>query len=43
METDERISALERRIAEYDTLVGRLIAYARSTAKGRLFLKVLGL
>lgn len=43
METDERLSALEKRLEAYDTLVGRLIAFARTSAKGRLLLKALGL
>jgi hypothetical protein len=43
MDTDERISRLEERLAAYDTLVGRLITFARTSAKGRLFLKALGL
>ena len=43
MDTDERIAALERRLAEYDTLIGRLIAYARLTKGGRLLLKAVGL
>jgi hypothetical protein len=42
METDERVAALERRLAEYDELVARLKEYARLTAGGRLLLKVLG-
>lgn len=43
MDTEERISALEERLAAYDTLAGRLIAFARTTARGRLLLKALGL
>jgi hypothetical protein len=43
METEERLTALEAKLAAYDTLVGRLIAFARTSAKGRLLLKALGL
>lgn len=42
MDTDERISALEARLAEYDRLISRLIAYARLHPSGRLMLKMLG-
>jgi uncharacterized coiled-coil protein SlyX len=43
METEERISALETKLAAYDVVIGRLIAYARTTIKGRLLLRALGL
>jgi hypothetical protein len=43
MDADERLAALEARLTAYDTLVGRLITFARATAKGRLLLKALGL
>jgi hypothetical protein len=41
--TQERLTALEARIAAYDTLVAKLIAHARTTAKGRFMLMCLGL
>jgi hypothetical protein len=43
MDTDERIAVLEQRLAAYDTLVGKLIAYARTTTKGKIMLAMLGL
>jgi uncharacterized coiled-coil protein SlyX len=42
METDERISALEARLAEYDQLVARLKAFAALSRTGRMLLKVIG-
>ena len=42
MDTDERLSRLESRLAEYDRLISALKAYARLTAGGRLLLKSLG-
>lgn len=41
--TQERLTELERRIAAYDSLVAKLIAHARTTAKGRFMLMLLGL
>jgi hypothetical protein len=43
MQTDERITALEKRLEEYDRLVARLKVYARITPTGRLLLKALGI
>ena len=43
MDTDERISELERKLAFYDSLVNRLVAYAKLSPKGRLMLKFLGI
>jgi uncharacterized coiled-coil protein SlyX len=43
MTTDERLSQLEAKIAEYERLIGKLKEYARLTPGGRLMLKVLGL
>jgi len=43
MTAEQRLKMLEMRLALYDTLVDKLMAYARLTAKGRLMLKALGL
>lgn len=43
METEDRLAALEAKLAAYDTLIARLVKFAQSTPKGRLMLKVLGL
>lgn len=43
MDTEDRIAALEARLAAYDTLVARLVRFAQASAKGRLLLKGLGL
>lgn len=43
MDTDERLSALERKLEAYDRLIAKLTAYARLTQGGRALLKVLGL
>jgi hypothetical protein len=43
VDAEERIALLEQRIEQYDSLVIRLVAYARTTAKGRMMLKLLGL
>jgi hypothetical protein len=42
MDTEERLTELEAKLAEYDRLLERLKAYARLTPTGRLMLKVLG-
>ena len=42
MDTEERISLIEKKIETYDNLVARLVAYAGTTKKGRLLLAVLG-
>jgi hypothetical protein len=43
MDTEERLSRLEAKLAEYDGLIARLKAYARLTPTGRILLKTLGL
>jgi len=43
MTTDQRIKMLEMRLALYDTLVDKLMTYARLTKGGRVMLKALGL
>lgn len=40
---EERVRFLEERLANYDTLIGKLIAYARLTKAGRVMLRGLGL
>lgn len=42
MTTDERVTALEKRLAEYDELIRRLTTLARVLPKGRLILKAIG-
>jgi len=42
MTTDERLSLLERKLAEHDRLIAKLVAYAKLTPGGRLLLKALG-
>lgn len=42
MDTEERLSQIETKLAEYERLIERLKAYARLTPTGRMFLKVLG-
>lgn len=42
MDTEERLSRLEAKLAEYDRLIGALTAYARLTPVGRLLLKIVG-
>lgn len=43
MDTEERLSRIESRLAEHDRLIERLINYAKLTPAGRVVLKVLGL
>jgi len=43
MDTEERLSALERKLESYDALLAKLKAYARLHPAGRLLLKGLGL
>lgn len=43
MDTEERLSRIESRLAEHDRLIERLISYAKLTPAGRVVLKVLGL
>ena len=43
MDTDERITQLEKRLEKYDRLVEKLVAFARLSPAGRLVLKGLGL
>lgn len=42
METEERLSKLEEKLAEYDKLIDRLKQFARLSPTGRALLKVLG-
>lgn len=42
MNTEERLSRLEEKMAEYETLIAKLKAYAALTPAGRMLLKVLG-
>lgn len=42
MDTDERLSRLERRLDGHDQLIAKLKAYARLFPAGRLILKALG-
>ncbi len=42
-DTEERLSALERKLAEHEALIAKLAAYARLTPAGRLILRVVGL
>jgi uncharacterized coiled-coil protein SlyX len=41
-DTEERLSKLEEKLAEYDRLIAGLKAYARLTPAGRVLLKALG-
>lgn len=43
MNTEERLSALETKLAEHEKLITKLRAYAVLTPGGRMILKVLGL
>jgi hypothetical protein len=43
MDNDERLALLESKVAAHETLICKLVAYAQTTAKGRLVLKLLGL
>lgn len=43
METEERLEKLEKRMAELDALLAKVIAAARAYPAGRLALKILGL
>lgn len=42
MTTEERLSRLETKVAEYESLIGKLKAYAALTPGGRMLLKILG-
>lgn len=42
MDTEERLTKLEAKLAEYDRLITALKAYAKLTPTGRILLKVLG-
>jgi uncharacterized coiled-coil protein SlyX len=42
VDTDERLSRLESRLAEHDDLIAKLIVYAQLTPAGRMILKILG-
>jgi uncharacterized coiled-coil protein SlyX len=41
-DTDERLSALETRLAELENVLDRLKKYARLTPTGRVLLKIVG-
>ena len=43
MDNDERLALLEKKVAEHESLIVLLVAYARTTAKGRMVLKLLGI
>lgn len=43
MDTEERLSALERQVHEHEAIIAKLAAYARLTPVGRAVLKVIGL
>jgi uncharacterized coiled-coil protein SlyX len=43
MDTDQRLERLEKRLAELDALLARLVAVARAHPAGRVLLKMLGL
>lgn len=43
MDNEERIAVLERKVAEHESLIVLLVAYARTSVKGRMMLKLLGL
>jgi hypothetical protein len=43
VDTDERLALLEKKIADHETLVQKLIMLAAMTPKGRLILKTLGI
>ena len=42
MDTDERLSRLESKLAEHDDLIQKLVIYAQLTPTGRMILKILG-
>lgn len=41
MNTEERLSRLEEKMAEHETLIAKLKAYAALTPTGRMLLKIL--
>lgn len=43
MDNDERIALLEKKVAEHESLIVLLVAYAKTTPKGRMVLKLLGI
>jgi hypothetical protein len=43
MDTEERVTLLEQKLADHDRLIGKLIAYARLTPSGRMILALLGI
>lgn len=43
METEERLSALEAKLREYDRLIEKLKVFAKLSPTGRLLLKAIGL
>lgn len=42
MDAEERIALLEQKVAAHESLIMKLVAYAQTTPKGRLMLKLLG-
>lgn len=43
MDNDERLALLEEKVAQHESMIVLLVAYARTTAKGRMVLKLLGI
>ncbi len=43
MDSDERLALLEKKVAQHESLIVLLVAYARTTPKGRMMLKLLGI
>jgi hypothetical protein len=43
METEERISAIEKQMEKYDLLILALVKFASKSAKGRLLLTAIGI
>ena len=43
MDTDERLSKLEAKLAEYDRLIAKLKLFAKLSPTGRMLLKAVGL
>lgn len=43
MDTEERVALLEKRLAEHDRLIQKLVAIAKLTPAGRMLLKAVGL
>ena len=43
METEERLSAIEKQMERYDLLILALVKFAAKSAKGRLLLAAIGI